>query len=73
MNWILSNKLNIITITMNTKDDITYQNSEDLERTVYSSKSNGQDISVIEKGFLRSLYFGKRALQSTVDLRNNFV
>lgn len=43
-------------------------NNKDLEKIVYQTRSNGQDISVIDKDSIRSLFFGKRALQSAADL-----
>lgn len=69
MSWILLNNFHIITIIMKSNYHITTSDNKKSEKTVYSVRSNGQDISVVEKGSVRSLYFGKRALQSSVDLR----
>lgn len=54
---------------MNITDKTAHLNNKDLEKLVYQTRSNGQDISIVDRGSIRSLYFGKRALQSAVDMK----
>lgn len=68
MKWILSSTLNIITIIMNKFTHLRTLYNKQLKRTVYSASRKGQNISIVEQGSVRSLYFDGKALQSRVDL-----